>query len=347
MKKLYVIAACLLMVALVLGSFGCAKKPLAPAPGEEWPAQISIGSFVKASASYPTNVAIAKLVGKYTPSSAIVREYAGGTPGIEALGRGDIDTWGIGQNDLYNAYYGTGFWEGKPKDIKLLIGTWYYGGIGFGVRPGEGIHTVKDLAGKKCMVRSFLPFQNRLVEQVMKYAGVWDKITVVEMASTADIAPMMIDKKIDCFWWSSGATFGLQIKEAVGIDWISLTPEEQEAGIKGIPGTVAWTAPAWILEMWDYPPDKVLRSTAYCFAIACRADIPDFVAYGMLAAVYDDNHLDEVRVLSPDLTETTIELAVKHSWMPFHPGAVRYYEDKGVWTKEMEARQQELLAKPR
>ena len=75
--------------------------------------------------------------------------------------------------------------------------------------------------------------------------------------------------------------------------------------------------------------------------------MPDHVAYGIVAAIYDGNHLDEVRALSKDLTDTSIEMAVKHSWLPFHPGAVKYYKDKGVWTKEMEARQQEVLAKPR
>jgi len=345
MKRLFLILAVLLIVSM--GVFGCAKKPLAPAPGEAWPTQLSIGSFMKGSASYPPNVALATLVGKYTPSSAVVREYAGGVPGIEALVRGDIDTWAIGQNDFYNAYYGTGFWEGKPQDINLLIGTWYYGGLGIGIRPGEGIHTVKDLAGKRCMLRSFIPYQNRMYEQLLKYNGVWDKITMVEMAATGDIAPWMIDKKIDCFGWSCAAAFGLQIKEAVGLDWISYTPEEQAATIKGIPGIGPWTAPAWVLEMWDYPPGKVLNTVAYHHSQACRSDMPDFVAYGILAAVYDDNHLDEVRALSKDLTDASIELALADSWFPFHPGAVKYYKDRGVWTKEMEARQQELLAKPR
>ena len=327
-----------------MGLVGWAKEAL-PAQAEKWPAQIIIGSFMKASASYPTNVAIAKLVTKYSPASAVVREYAGGAPGIEALFRGDVDTWAIGQNDLYNAYYGTGFWEGKPHDINFLVGSWYEGGLGWGIRPGEGIHAAKDLAGKRCMFHSFLPYQNKMNEQILRHAGVLDKVTIVEMASTADIAPLMIDRKIDAFEWSCGGGYAIQIKESVGLYWISLTPEEQKAGLKGLPGLVPWRAPAWILKMFDYPPDKVLRFIAYSQGVACRSDMPDHVAYGIVKALYDDNHLVEVRNLSKDLNETTIEMAVKYFWIPFHPGAVKYYKDKGVWTKKMEARQKELLAK--
>ena len=312
---------------------------------EKWPSVITFGSFVKGSASYPTNVAMAKLGTKYTPANGVVREYAGGAPGMEALIRGDIDTWAVGQNDFYNAYFGTGFWKGKPQDIRMLIGVWYVGPTGFGVRPRDNIRSLKDLAGKRCMVRSFLPYQNKLIETMMRHAGVWDKATIIKMGSTADLAPAMIEKKVDCFYWAIGAAYTLQIKQAVGIDWISLTEEEQRAGLAVTPGQVAWTAPRRILEMYDYPPEKVLRSTAYCQGIGVRRDMPDHVAYGVLKAIYDENHLDEVRALSKDLTDTSIKLAVKHFWLPFHPAAVRFYEDKGVWTDAMEAKQKEFLAK--
>ncbi len=312
---------------------------------EKWPSPVMIGSFSKGSASYPVNVAMAQLISKYAPSKAVVREYAGGTPGTEALVRGDIHTWSQGQGDFISAYYGTGFWKDKPQDIRLLIGIWFLGPIGLGIRPKEGIQSVKDLAGKKCMVRSLVPFQNQVAETVMRHAGVWDKATILEMATTSDIAPSMIEKKVDCFIWSIGGAYSLEIKTSVGMDWISFTEEEQRAAVAAVPGVVAWTAPRWILDMYGYPPNKILRSVAYCFAFAVRSDMPDHVAYGILNAVYGDKHLDEVRSLSKDLTDTTLDLAVRHFWLPLHSGAVRFYKDKGVWTGEMEAKQKEFLAK--
>ena len=162
MKK-YVLAMTGIIVAVSMIFF-----PVTLTAAEKWPHTITIGSFVKASASYPTNVALAKLITKYSPASAVVREYAGGAPGIEALARGDIDTWSQGQNDFYNAYLGTGFWKGKPKNLRLLIGTWYLGPFGLGFRPGEGIQSLKDLAGKRCMVKSFIPFQ----EYYFQHAGI-------------------------------------------------------------------------------------------------------------------------------------------------------------------------------
>ena len=332
----------MLMVAVFLS---VTSLPGNAAPAEKWPTPVIIGSFEKGSSSYPTNVAMARLVSKYAPAKAVVREYAGGAPGLDALVRGYAHTWAVGQNDFINAYYGTGLWKDKPQNIRLLIGAWYVGPTGFGIRPREGMNSIKDLAGKKCMVKSFIPYQNKLVETIMRQAGVWDKATIIEMAATGDINPAMIEKKVDCFYHSIGGAYTLELKTAVGVDWISLTEEEQRAGLAVTPGQVAYTAPRWILEMYGYPPNKVLRSTAYCQGIAVHADMADHVAFGILDAVYSENRINEVRSVSQDLNDSDIKLAVKYSWLPFHAGAVKFYKEKGVWTDEMEAKQKEFLAK--
>lgn len=340
MKRSFLIMAVMLLAVSVIFS-----GVTFAAQAGKWPTPVIIGSFGKGSSSYPTNVAMAQLVSKYAPAKAVIREYAGGAPGLDALVRGDIHTWAVGQNDFLNAYYGTGLWKDKPQNIRLLIGTYFIGPSGFGVRPGEGINSIKDLAGRKNMVKSFIPYQNKLAETIMRQAGVWDKATIIEMASTGDVSPAMIEKKIDSFYWAIGGAYSLEIKKAVGLDWISLTKEEQQAGLSVTPGQVAWTAPSWILKMYDYPPNKVLRSTAYCQGVAVHADMEDNVAYGILDAVYGGNHLNEVRSLSQDLNDSNINLAVKYSWLPFHAGAVKYYKEKGVWTDKMEAKQKEFLAK--
>jgi TRAP transporter TAXI family solute receptor len=336
MKKLLQISAITFFAFVAVTPKGMAQ--------EKWPSTITIGSFTKGSTSYPVNVAFAKLVSKYTPVNAAVREYAGGAPGIEALIRGDVDTWSQGQTDFYDAYLGQGLWKGKPQDLRFLTGVVFEGPLAFGVRPGEGIRTIKDLAGKRVMTKSAIPYQNHANELILKKAGVWDKVKHIQFASTGDIAPAMIEKTVDSFCWAIGAPFTLQIKEATGIDWISLTEDEANA-VREIPGLAPWTATNWILEMYNYQKDKVLRSYAYLFAFAVRSEMKDDVAYGMLKAIYDDNHLDEVRSLSKNLLDTSLKLAVSDFWVPFHAGAVKYYKDKGVWTDKMEARQKELLAK--
>jgi TRAP transporter TAXI family solute receptor len=312
------------------------------AKSENWPKHIIVGSFLKGSEQYPTMVAAAQLIGKYTPAKAFVREYAGGTPIWEALMRGDVDTWSIGYDEFHNAYYGKGFWKDKPQDIALLTGAWIIGTTGFGVRPNEGINSLKDLAGKKCLVRSYIHGQNAAIEAAMKRAGVWDKADILKMTSTAEVTSLMIDKKVDCFFWSATAGYTLEIYKSVGLKWIPLTKEEQQAAVEACPGMMPRNHPH--PEMHGYPKDAIIPLVGYCMGIVTRRNMPDNVAYGIMEALYSDKHIDEVRSLSPSMETTSLENACKYFWNPFHPGAVKFFKDKKVWTPEMEKRQQELLA---
>jgi TRAP transporter TAXI family solute receptor len=344
MKKLFFVIFLMILMGSTSNSYW-GIVALAQTPSEKWPKQIILGSFVKGSEQYPTMMAAAQLITKYTPATAIIREYGGGTPLWEALMRGDIDTWSIGYDEFHNAYYGKGFWKGKPQDIALLTGAWIIGTTGFGVRPNEGIKSLKDLAGKKCLVQSNILGQNKAVEAAMRNAGVWEKATILKLASTAEIAPAMIDKKVDCFFWSIMAGYTLEIKRSVGLELIPLTKEEQQAAVNACPGMIPRNHPR--PEMHGYLPGAIIPTIGYVMGIVARANMPDYNAYGIVKAWYEEKHLDEVRSLSPSLETTTIENACKYFWNPFHPGAVKFYKEKGFWTSEMEKRQKELLAAPR
>jgi TRAP transporter TAXI family solute receptor len=343
MKKPLGVLFVVLMVILMTN--GLASKGEA---GQKWPKEIFLGSFPKGSVAYPTMVAVARLASKYTPAQVVVREYAGCAPLIKACSAGDLDMFMVGQDDLLSAYYGKDPWAGKPQDQELLIGAVFLGGSGFGVRPGEGIKSIKDLVGKTVMVPGTVPWEAGAAKAILRRNGVLEKVKVVKFAIPSEIAPAMIDKTIDAFVWPPGAGVLTEIHASVGLDWIVLEPEDMEAARADYPALVPWAAPSFVLKVYDYPPDKVVNGVAFCAAVACRSDMPAFVAEGILDAVYSDNHIDEVKSLSPFLgVYTNIENAVQYFWTPFHPGAVKFFKSKEVWTEKFEKRQQELLSKPR
>ena len=332
-----------LLLVLVIGS---ALPRFAQSQTKEaWPKQIVVGSFVKGSSQYPAMVGAATLIRKYTPADAIVREFPGGTAIWEALMRHNVDTWAQAFGDMAQAYYGTGFWEGKPQDVAVLTALWNFDQDSFGVRPGSGIKSIKDLAGKRCLVMSNIPDQNKVVEAILKHAGVWDKATLLKWGSIADIAPAVIDRKVDCWFATVLAAYVEEIRTAAGVNWIPLTPEEQEVGLKASNGVTPADVPN--PERYGYPAGTVIRAIGLPVQIYVRADMPEHVAYGILKAWYDGKNLDEVRPLSPSMGVASIQNACKMFWSPVHPGAVQYYKDRGVWTSETEQRQKKLLSAPR
>jgi uncharacterized protein len=52
-------------------------------------------------------------------------------------------------------------------------------------------------------------------------------------------------------------------------------------------------------------------------------------AYQILTTVFA--HLEEVHALHPQAVNLTLESAVNGSSIPFHPGAIKFYTEQGVW----------------
>jgi len=65
----------------------------------------------------------------------------------------------------------------------------------------------------------------------------------------------------------------------------------------------------------------------YNFAVA-RADLPDDLVYQLVKAVFENQ--PRLQKSHPTASETVPQNADKNTFLPFHPGAVRYYREIGI-----------------
>jgi TRAP transporter TAXI family solute receptor len=78
-------------------------------------------------------------------------------------------------------------------------------------------------------------------------------------------------------------------------------------------------------------------------SIAVRVDMDTDLAYAIIKVAYD--HWDEFAAVSPEIKDYAITETLKSWFLPFHPGAIKYYKEKGIWTSEMDGTQQRLMNK--
>ena len=65
--------------------------------------------------------------------------------------------------------------------------------------------------------------------------------------------------------------------------------------------------------------------------------------YAALTAVWDN--IETLRPLHPAFKDWTRPRAVSSNvTLPYHPSAIRFYREHGVWTPEMDQVQEKLLA---
>ena len=89
---------------------------------------------------------------------------------------------------------------------------------------------------------------------------------------------------------------------------------------------------------------KILSLKFEDYFLANMNKISDEEAYNILEVLWDN--IEEVRslhvflsrLITPDLLLTTVNK------VPYHPGAIKFYKEKGIWTQSLEERNNSLLA---
>jgi hypothetical protein len=85
--------------------------------------------------------------------------------------------------------------------------------------------------------------------------------------------------------------------------------------------------------------DVAAQSEDICIVVG--APLPDAVVHAALTALWENN--DELRKVTPRMRGWTRERMVStEAAVPYHPGAIKFFRDKGVWSPDMEKLQREL-----
>lgn len=329
------------------GASAPAGAPKAAAPEGKWPETLVLGGYPEASDSYPYNVGLARVISNYTPSKGVVKGYAGSAPILQALGAKGADLIAMNSYDAGKAYLGeaAGF-EGKALDVAIVAYLWP-GEIGFGVRPNEGIDKVPDLKGKTIVATSPMnPIQdaNRLI---LEYHGIWNTVKAIPQTGIPQIRDGMINKTIDAFSYSPGAAFTLEVQQAVGLKWLPIEAEAIKAAQEKMPGVLITQMVPRNLKLYGMPESTKFTTWAYPYTLMARPDMPDYVVKGVLKAMFDNTTILAEAMYRGSQTTLKSATDLQAHIIPFHPAAIEFYKDKGVWSKQNEEQQKKVLTMPR
>jgi TRAP transporter TAXI family solute receptor len=136
----------------------------------------------------------------------------------------------------------------------------------------------------------------------------------------------LLQGDIDAFLAAIGAPAptiqNVEAKEPVTL--INLSPEQIGIIRKAIPELSASKIAAGVYRSLDRDYDTIGLSN---FVVA-RADLQDDLAYQLIKAAFEGQ--PRLQKAHPVASETLPQNAVKDTFLPFHPGAVRYYHELGI-----------------
>jgi TRAP transporter TAXI family solute receptor len=196
------------------------------------------------------------------------------------------------------------------------------------VRAGSGIKSVKDLVGKKVGVGNAGSGAFANCELFFTHLGVWDKIERNAMGYN-DAAAAFGNNQLDAFWLFTAFPSGAVIMAAQTnkIALIDLNADAEKSGFyKKYPYFAKLSVPPGTYRGVDSVVPSFQDSTLW----VANAKVPDNVVYKLLSLIYTDEGLKHMVGQKKTFKEMKIETGTKGIVTPLHPGAKKFWKEKGV-----------------
>jgi hypothetical protein len=233
----------------------------------------------------------------------------------------------------YDALKGTGRFKATPGAIPVrTLGVLYSNFMHFVTLEGSGIKSMTDLRGKR--VSTGAPGSGTEVKalRVLESYGINpEKDLKRERLSVAESAGALKDRKVDAFAWDGGlptaavldlaATPGIKIKLLNNADHLGLLTEKY--------GPVYFKL---VIPKTAYPHMEAEVSVAgVANLLICNEKMENDLAYQIVKVLLEKQ--PDLVVVHKEAAHFTLQSAPVGSSIPFHPGAVKYFQEKGIQTK--------------
>ena len=292
---------------------------------------VTIGTGGVTGVYYAVGGAVCRLMNKDRKTTGIrcSTESTGGSVfNVNAIKTGELD-FGMTQSDVqYNAINGVGQFkdDGAVKDLRAVFSV-HPEPFTVLARPDSGVAKFEDFKGKRFNIGNPGSGTRSSMEELLKQMG-WTTgdFSLASELKADEQGPALCDNKIDGFFYGVGhPSAAIQDPTtACGAKLIPLTGPAVDALVKEHPYYSKATIPGG---MYANNPDPTetygVRST-----LVTSAGTPDEVVYALVKAVFEN--FDEFKKLHPAFANLDPKEMVSVGLSaPIHPGALKYYKEKG------------------
>lgn len=288
---------------------------------------LSIATGGTGGVYYPIGGGLAEMIGRHIDGYSAVAEVTGAS--VENMGlihREDSDLAIALADTVYQAYQGTGAFEGRQVEDVRAIASIYPNAVQIVTLQGSGINSLADLKGKRVSVGAPGSGTEVNARAILESNGVsYDDFTVQRL-NFNETADALRDNDIDVGFWSVGPPTSsiLSLANSRDIQLLSLTEEE----VKNAMGAEAVFAPYQLAANMYDGMDAPVDTVGIPNVLAVNAAMPEELAYQITKVLFEK--IDELRAIHPAANDTTVEFSMGSTPIPMHPGALRYYEEVGA-----------------
>jgi len=292
---------------------------------------VTIGTGSTTGVYFPIGTGIAKLINDANIGiRANARSTGGSVFNINALGTGELQM-ALAQNDIaYYAYNGTGLpaFDGKPVKSLRAMAALYPEVVHVIARADSGINKIGDLKGKKVVVGDVGSGTEANARQILEaYKLNFDDLGQTIRVSASQGVALLQDGKADAMFYTVGlgASAIQQAAQTIKLRIIPVDFAEIKAIAQKYPFYTSFNIPGGTYKGIDVTTPTVAVLSILLTSESLNTD----TVYKIMKATFDNEanfkkiHPNLERYFSP-------QKAVKNLPVPLHPGAEKYWKEKGL-----------------
>lgn len=292
---------------------------------------VGIGT-TKGGATAQVSAGIAQVVSEHAGFQMRPQPMGGSQIYIPIVNAGELEFGIANVMQTYMAYTGTGISEGRPNDNLRMVSTLMVFGAAIMVRNDSDIHSIADLRGKRIPSGySSSPLFAHMLSAMLANGGLtYDDVEKVPVTGLVPGVNAFKEGKIDGVISAIGAGFVNAANAAVsgGVRFITLSTDSADAA------ALAAQAPkTFLLEVAPGPgATGVITPTtvmAYDYMLWAGKDVSEDVVYSVTKAMFENEA--DFKGLGPLWRTHSSKGMPKDQGMPYHPGAIKFYKEAGVW----------------
>ena len=288
-----------------------------------WPSDLTVGTASQGGVYFVYGNGLASFISEELGISASGEVTGGPVQNVTLLQMQEHDIGLVTLGPMFEAWMGES--ELAPglehRDVRALFPMYETPFQGIALC-SQNITSVGDLAGKRVSVG---PAGGTPGTYWPRFLEALDINASVSFAGAADAASQLQDGLIDAFVFAAGLPIGAFSQVAAEADacTFAFNDHEHAAILEAFPEVSSFTIPAGTYTVQDEDQASVAM---WNFAVV-HADMPESLAYEITKLVMENN--DRMLQIHAAAAATLPENFVNNSFLPFHPGSVRWFEENG------------------
>ncbi len=278
---------------------------------------------------------LSEMITKHTPMRGAVEKTSGPTQSISMVARGEMGS------TAYSAPSTRPYCIQQKLPLRIMFcgaGVSTSTTIGIYTKPGAGIKSFKDLKGKKIYAeKPSIVWMAPVFEALLKVNGMTkNDVKYLTFSSGSAAIRDLKEGRVDAAFYVAGRTT-TEMGESTGLFVVPLSAAEQKAVVDLGFG---WEAINWPAGYFGNKIDTPALAAPAPFYTS--QDMDELTVYTVVKTLY--TNLEEFQGSQKAAKGFTPENATAVWAFPYHPGAIKYFKEAGIWTAKHDAKQADALA---